>query len=107
MTTDLVPYDNDFAVAQVRSVFKQITVSLTAVIKPLLDAMADAIRRVAQTFREVACYLDPTLCLPNPSALLCGHVEIHPVDGTKWRVAGRRWDRHWIRSGPRRVRWWK
>jgi len=36
-----------------------------------------------------------------------GHRWRDPETREQWRVAGRPGDRHWIRTGPRRARWWK
>lgn len=38
---------------------------------------------------------------------LTGHRWRDPETREQWRVAGRPGDRHWIRTGPRRARWWK
>jgi hypothetical protein len=38
---------------------------------------------------------------------LAGYRWRHPETREQWRVAGRAGDRHWIRTGPRRARYWK
>lgn len=43
---------------------------------------------------------------PDCTDMLAGEKWRSPITGTQYRVAGKRGNRHWIESGPRRARWW-
>lgn len=44
---------------------------------------------------------------PDCRDKMAGQKWRNPHTGQQWRVAGRPGNRHWIKSGPRRARWWR
>ena len=115
MTTDLVPYDWRFPDRADRHAYdvlwarrawgqavRDFLADLAASIAAVLDDLTVVFRDCLTAFTQLGDELQAAGMLPpDPADMLGGQRWVSPVDGTKWRVAGQRHNRHWIEAGPR------